>query len=71
MAAEGTKFAIIFRDTDTGVSKTINIANCQDSITAAQVNTFREEYNGAYGTSYALGTCYYEDVTHRGLGTNG
>lgn len=68
MASVGTKFTMILRDSDSGNTKTINVTNPNDTITAAQVNTFVEEYDGVYTNgTWALGTCYYEDVTHRPL----
>ena len=69
MAAVGTKFTMILKDSDNDVNKTINVANCQDSITAAQVNAFVSAYGNEYTSgTWALGTCYYEDISHRGLG---
>ena len=71
MAKEGTKFVVIMKDTDNDVSKTINVTNCQDSITSAQVNAFVAAYGNEYTSgTWALSTCYYEDTVHRGLGTN-
>ena len=68
MAKEGTKFTMILRDNDSGDTKTINVTNPNDSITAAQVSTFVDEYGGVYTNgTWALGTCYYEDVTHRAI----
>ena len=67
MASVGTKFTVILKGATAG-NKTINVNNPNDTITAAQVNTFVDEYEGVYNNdTWTLGTCYYEDVTHRGL----
>lgn len=69
MATEGTKLVMKLKDVTLG-DKTINVTNPLDNVTNTQVETFLQPFNQVYDASYVLSTAYYEDVTHRALGTN-
>lgn len=69
MATEGTKLVIQMRDNDTGDKKTVNVTNPNDAVTSTQIEEFTTRYGSVYDVSMSLSTAYFEEVTHRAIGT--